>query len=87
LLSLDYAPNISFILIYFFKGIKTIIDSLSSGFNIFMLLDDKVNGEDLLNKSNNSKELKNLHIHYMDREKLDQFQQTPIVGQANPDNR
>jgi hypothetical protein len=52
-----------------------------------MFLDDKVNGENLLNKSNNSKELKNLHIHFMDREKLDQFQQTPIVGQANPDNR
>src|SRR5437762_1623535 len=87
LLYLYYTPNISFILIYFFKGIKTIIDSLNSDFNTFMLLDDKVNGENLLNKSNNSKELKNLHIHFMDREKLDQFQQTPIVGQANPDNR
>ena len=87
LFSLDYTPNISFILIYLFKGIKTIIDSLSSDFNTFMLLDDKVNGENLLNKSNNSKELKNLHIHFMDREKLDQFQQTPIVGQANPDHR
>jgi len=80
-------PNISFLLFYFIQGIKHIIDSFGSDSDTLMILNDKLYGENTLNKNNSDKELKNLHINFMDREKIEQFQSVPTVGQANPDNR
>src|SRR3989440_3241245 len=36
---LEYTPNISFILIYFFKGIKAIINSIENDFNTLITID------------------------------------------------
>jgi len=52
-----------------------------------MYLENKVNDINFFNKNDNSKEFKNLHIFYMDREKIEEFQKVPIIGQANPDNK
>jgi NADH-ubiquinone oxidoreductase chain 5 len=87
LLYLGYPPNISFLLIYLFKGIKFIIDCLDGDSNIFMYLENKVNIESYINKDDKGKELKDLHVNFMDKEKIEEFQRAPIVGQANPDNR
>src|SRR5438477_1780399 len=82
---LEYTPNISFILIYFFKGIKAIINSIENDFNTLITMDMGLKENSF--KGNQVKELKNLHINFMDRPMLDRFQQIPILGTANPDNR
>ena len=77
--------NVLFILIYFFKGIKAIINSIENDFNTLITMDMGLKENSF--KGNQVKELKNLHINFMDRPMLDRFQQIPILGTANPDNR
>ena len=87
LLYLGYPPNISFVLFYFFKGIKTILNSLSDDSNIFIYLENKINNLNSFNINNNHKNFKNLHIFFMDIEKIEEFQKVPTISQANPDNK
>ena len=82
---LGYTPDFSFIFICFFKGIKTIVNSIADNYDTLFTMDLGIKENYL--KGNQTKELKNLHINCMDRPMLDKFQQVPIIGQANPDNR
>ena len=81
---LGYTPDLSFILICFFKGIKAIVNSIGGDFGtLTMDMGIKENSFE----GNQTKELKNPHINCMDRPTLDRFQQIPTLDPANPDNR
>jgi hypothetical protein len=45
------------------------------------------NDENYLNKDDKNIILKDTHVNFMDRDKIEQFQQVSILGQANPDNK
>jgi NADH-ubiquinone oxidoreductase chain 5 len=83
LLYFDLPADFSFLLVSAFKGIKTITNSIVDDvYNIFMFPN---NSE--IYKNDKNVLLNNIHVNYMDRNKVEQFQQVPIIGQANPDNK
>jgi NADH-ubiquinone oxidoreductase chain 5 len=86
LLYFGFPADFSFILINAFKGIKTITSSIvGDGSNTLMMY--AYNDETFLNKNDKDIIPKDININYMDRDKIEQFQQIPILGQANPDNK
>jgi NADH-ubiquinone oxidoreductase chain 5 len=86
LIYFDFPADLSFILINAFKGIKIITNSIIGDIsNTFIIFAN--NSENSFCKSNKNIILKDIHINFMDKNTVEQFQQVPIVGQANPNNR
>ena len=86
LLYFGFPADFSFLLVNAFNGIKTITNSIGGdGSNRLIMFAD--NGENSFNKNDKGIVLKDLHVNFMDKDKVEQFQQVSTVNQANPDSR